>query len=136
MKKSVISATVLLAITMVSTIASLTVGTTIQAQAKTIFNSHSHTLIGDEEGEIKGNDGSVLNTDDPDIGGPYHSNTNDNTNRPVGDDGIRSHTNTHSIPNEGGNSDNDDNSNAGGNSDNDDSSNAGGNSDNGDETEP
>ncbi|MGH9979622.1 MAG: hypothetical protein ACRD8Z_27850, partial [Nitrososphaeraceae archaeon] len=59
-------------------IASLTVGTTIQAQAKTIFNTHSHS----NAETLEGNDGSVLNTDNPDIGGPLHSNTNDNTHRP------------------------------------------------------
>ena len=38
----------------------------------------------------------------------YHSNTNDNTNRPVGEDGVRSHTNTHEMPNGNGNGNNDD----------------------------
>ena len=52
----------------------------------------------------------VLNTDDPDIGGPFHSNTNDNTNRPYDGEccADRVRENTHDIPNAGGNSDNDD----------------------------
>ena len=71
MKKSVISAIGLLAITMVVTIAALVIGTTIQAQAKSpnansqfIDNRHSHTSIGDEIGEIKGNEAVVQNTDE------------------------------------------------------------------------
>jgi hypothetical protein len=93
--------------TAVLAVASLTVGTTIQAQAKTILNTHSHS----NAETLQGNDGSVLNTDNPDIGGPFHSNTNDNTHRPYeplyeGEccaDRVR--TNTHDIPNKGGNGD-------------------------------
>ena len=93
--------------TAVLAIASLVVGTTIQAQAKSehaksqfIFNSHSHS----DATELKGNDGSVLNTDDS------HSNTNDNTNRPYEGEccADRVRDNTHDKPNTGGNSDNGD----------------------------
>ena len=111
MKKSVISAIGLLAITIAAlattTIASLAVGTTIQAQAKSehaksqfIFNSHSHS----DATELKSNDGNVLNTDDS------HSNTNDNTNRPYEGEccADRVRDNTHDKPNTGGNSDNGD----------------------------
>ena len=74
------------------------------ALGKTIFNGHFHTQI-TGDGEIKGNDGSVLNcSGDLCPSDKYHSNTNDNVNRPVGKDGVRSHTNTHEMPN--GNSDN------------------------------
>jgi hypothetical protein len=74
------------------------------ALGKSVFNSHSHTIIGDEIGEIKGNDGSVLNTDDS------HSNRNDNTNRPYEGEccADRVRENTHDKPNTGGNSDNGD----------------------------
>jgi hypothetical protein len=78
-------------------IASLVVGTTIQAQAKTIYNTHSHS----NAETLEGNDGSVLNTD------TTHSNTNDNTHRPYDGDccADRVRTNTHDIPNTGGSSD-------------------------------
>ena len=91
--------------TAVLAIASLAVGTTIQAQAKSpnaksqfIFNSHSHSDVT----ELKGNDGNVLNTDDS------HSNYNDNTNRPYEGEccADRVRENTHDKPNTGGNSDN------------------------------
>ena len=90
-----------------------TISSIQEAQAKYIFNQHSHTSIGDEEGEIKGNDGSVTNCNGElceEVTGSekYHSNTNDNTNRPVGEDGVRSHTNTHEMPNGNGNGNNDD----------------------------
>ena len=99
------SINLILLATAVLAIASLVVGTTaIQAQAKNIFNQHAHSNI--NKGEIKGNDGSVMNCSGPlcfdSTGSPvdkYHSNTNDNTNRPVGEDGVRSHTNAHEIPN-------------------------------------
>ena len=61
--------------TAVLAIASLAVGTTMQAQAKFIDNRHSHTSIGDEIGEIKGNEAVVQNTDES------HTNTNFNYNR-------------------------------------------------------
>ena len=93
----------ILLVTAVLAIASLAVGTTIQTQAKsTVFNEHSHSTIknGNGNGELTSNDGSVLNTDG------YHSNTNDNTNRPYGDTPeTRSQGSTHDIPNKGGNSD-------------------------------
>ena len=63
---------ILLATAVLAIASSLAVGTTIQTQGKSVFNSHSHTRIGDEIGEIKGNDGSGLNMDDS------HSNRNDN----------------------------------------------------------
>lgn len=86
---------ILLATAVLTIASSLAVGTTIQTQGKSVFNSHSHTRIGDEIGEIKGNDGSVLNTDDS------HSNRNDNTNRPYEGDCCedRVRDNTHPIPN-------------------------------------
>lgn len=96
------SINLILLATAVLAIASLVVGTTaIQAQAKNIFNQHAHSNIGKSS-----NDGSVTNCSGPlcfdSTGSPvdkYHSNTNDNTNRPVGEDGVRSHTNAHEIPN-------------------------------------
>ena len=117
MKKSVISATGLLAIIMVLTIASSAVGTTIQAQAKYIYNQHSHS---DADNQGKGNDGSVTNCSGESCAASwgsekYHINTNDNTNRPVDEGEESSNTNSHEMPNKGGNS---------------------GNSDNDDETEP
>jgi hypothetical protein len=80
-------------------ITSLVGGTIIsiqQAQAKYIFNQHAHSNVEN----LKGNDGSVTNCSGDncrDVTGfdKYHSNTNDNTNRPVGKDGERSNTNTH-----------------------------------------
>jgi FlaG/FlaF family flagellin (archaellin) len=79
-------------------IASLAVGTTIQAQAKSpnahsqyIYNQHSHSDITG----LKGNDGSVTNTDE------YHSNINDNTNREGDTPEERSNVNTHDKPNNG-----------------------------------
>ncbi|HEX7179592.1 MAG TPA: hypothetical protein VF220_07685 [Nitrososphaeraceae archaeon] len=112
MKKSVISAIGLLAITIAALattiIASLAVGTTIQAQAKSpnansqfIDNRHSHTSIGDEIGEIKGNEAVVQNTDES------HTNTNFNYNRGETFE-ERYKENTHDKPNTGGNSDNGD----------------------------
>jgi hypothetical protein len=88
---------ILLATAMLA-VASLAVGTTIQAQAKsTVFNGHSHSTINSGNGELTSNDGSVLNTDG------YHSNRNDNTNRPYDgeccEDRVRD--NTHPIPNNG-----------------------------------
>ena len=97
------SINLILLATAVLAIASLVVGTTtIQAQAKYIFNQHSHSDIEN----LKGNDGSVTNCSGTNCfdstGSPvdkYHSNTNDNSNRPVGEDGVRSNTNSHEIPN-------------------------------------
>ena len=96
--------------TAVLAIASLVVGTISiqqQAQAKYIYNTRSHSDIEN----LKGNDGSVTNCSGENCldstGSPvdqYHSNTNDNTNRPAGEDGVRSNTNSHEIPNKGGNS--------------------------------
>lgn len=95
------SISLILLTTAVLAIASLVVGTTT-IQAKYIFNQHAHSDIEN----LKGNDGSVTNcsgTNCFDSTGSsvdkYHSNTNDNTNRPVGDDGVRSNTNSHEIPN-------------------------------------
>ena len=60
----------------------------VQAKDHYNFNQHSHTSIGDEVGEIKGNDGSVTNCKGDlceEVTGSekYHSNTNGE------------HTNTH-----------------------------------------
>lgn len=94
--------------TTVLVIASIAVGTTTQAQAKNIFNQHAHS-----DG-LKGNDGSVTNCSGElcfDSTGSqvdkYHSNTNDNTNRPYDGEccADRVRTNSHDIPNKGGNSD-------------------------------
>ncbi len=65
------------------------------------YNTHSHS----NTETLEKNDGSVLNIDDPDIGGPFHSNTNDNTHRPYDGEccADRGRTNTHDIPNNGGN---------------------------------
>jgi hypothetical protein len=108
MKKSVISATGLLAIAMVLTIASLAVGTTIQVQAKYIDNHHSHS----DNDNLKGNEGGVTNCSGDNCldsnGLPvekYHSNFNDNTNREGETSEDRTNRNTHEIPNKGGNSD-------------------------------
>jgi hypothetical protein len=101
--KLILLATAVLAIT------SLVGGTIIsmqQTQAKYITNQHAHSDIEN----LKGNDGSVTNCSGENCANSwgsekYHINTNDNTNRPVGEDGVRSHTNSHEMPNKGGNSD-------------------------------
>jgi hypothetical protein len=84
--------------TAVLAIASLAVATSIQAQGKSVTNTHSHT---DEKG-TKSNYGIISNTDDS------HSNYNDNTNRHYDGEccGDRERDNTHPKPNPGGNSDN------------------------------
>jgi hypothetical protein len=95
------SINLILLATAVLAIASLVVGPTAIAQAKNIFNQHAHSNLGKSS-----NDGSVTNCSGSlcfgSTGSPvdkFHSNTNDNTNRPVGEDGVRSHTNAHEIPN-------------------------------------
>jgi hypothetical protein len=75
-----------------------------ETQAKYIDNHHSHSDIDN----LKGNEGGVTNCSDcfDNTGSPvekYHSNFNDNTNRPVGADGERTNTNSHEIPNGNGN---------------------------------
>jgi hypothetical protein len=99
--------------TAVLAIASLVGGTIFsipQTQAKYIFNQHAHSDVDN----LKGNDGSVTNCSGDNCANAwgsekYHINTNDNTNRPVGEDGERSNTNAHEMPNKGGNSDKSDN---------------------------
>jgi hypothetical protein len=97
--KLILLATAVLAIT------SLAIGTTLLAQAKSpnansqfIDNRHSHTSIGDEIGEITGNEAVVQNTDES------HTNTNFNYNRGETFE-ERSKENIHDKPNTGGNSD-------------------------------
>lgn len=73
-----------------------------------VNDQHSHS---DAE-NLKGNDGSVMNCSGENClsatgSDKYHSNTNDNTNRPVGKDGERSNRNTHEIPNGNGNGNSD-----------------------------
>jgi hypothetical protein len=96
--------------TAVLAIASLVVGTISiqQAQAKYITNTHAHSDV--DNPLEKSNDGSVTNCSGESCAASwgsekYHINTNDNVNRPVGEDGVRSNTNSHEMPNKGGNSD-------------------------------